>query len=713
MLRSALFLFVGLAFLYGCDGGPASDAGVDGDLDGDVDGDVDGDADPDADPDGCLPSCAGRVCGDDGCGGSCGTCGDGAACEDGACTPTSCAPGCVEGCPQGCFDLGPCAATTGAIDLHANVETLGVLLSGAGGAEVAEVYYRRPGAASWWRGHDAVRLPDGRLASSLFFLAPATTYEVMMRAGSVVACGAATTQPLVPEHETTATVHVDAAAAEGGDGSAARPFRAIAAALAVAGPGTDVVVRPGLYHEEVRVTLSGAEGRYVRLLGEPGAVLDGSSREVAERGLDWTAEGGGVWSAPWSGAPVYLARDGERLYHYTSLAGLRSGTGHNDVPMGEGFFAEGGRLYVRSSDDPASHLWQVPDLNTGFALDGAAWIWIEGFTVRYFGEGSYPKGIDVRGSSHVVVHRNHVHDTPSPVWVRRGSSFVRIEANRIHQSAVHTWPWAAVKATDHENSGINLAGGRGAIVADNLVFRIFNGIVSGSFGDDGNPDIAFDVDVYRNRVADASDDGLEPEGACINNRFWANTVDRVHSGISLAPITWGPVWVLRNRFTAYDGTGFKVSNDSSGRVWLFHNTCWTDLPDRNGMSVAGHFENMVFRNNIVRGTRYALEMSRPAGPNDLDFDNWHTPRGAPVVKWSDVRYDSLADWCAATGLECRGHSDDPGLAAPAAGAFALVAGSPNVDRGLRLYGLNDAYAGAAPDLGYLELGSPEVPVLDP
>jgi pectate lyase len=35
----------------------------------------------------CTPSCTGRICGDDGCGGSCGACDDGERCEGGACVP--------------------------------------------------------------------------------------------------------------------------------------------------------------------------------------------------------------------------------------------------------------------------------------------------------------------------------------------------------------------------------------------------------------------------------------------------------------------------------------------------------------------------------------------------------------------------------------------------------------------------------------------------
>lgn len=35
----------------------------------------------------CQPSCGGRVCGDDGCGGECGECGEGLACDAGQCAP--------------------------------------------------------------------------------------------------------------------------------------------------------------------------------------------------------------------------------------------------------------------------------------------------------------------------------------------------------------------------------------------------------------------------------------------------------------------------------------------------------------------------------------------------------------------------------------------------------------------------------------------------
>lgn len=51
------------------------------------------DASTDAAPEACVPNCTGKTCGDDGCGGSCGTCGSGQGCGDQGT--------CVDACP--CF----------------------------------------------------------------------------------------------------------------------------------------------------------------------------------------------------------------------------------------------------------------------------------------------------------------------------------------------------------------------------------------------------------------------------------------------------------------------------------------------------------------------------------------------------------------------------------------------------------------------------------
>jgi V8-like Glu-specific endopeptidase len=56
----------------------------------------------------CVPACSGKVCGDDGCGGSCGSCGVGQSCTTGGSCVGSCLPSCVgktcgdDGCGGSC-----------------------------------------------------------------------------------------------------------------------------------------------------------------------------------------------------------------------------------------------------------------------------------------------------------------------------------------------------------------------------------------------------------------------------------------------------------------------------------------------------------------------------------------------------------------------------------------------------------------------------------
>ncbi len=70
----------------------------------------------------CVPDCAGKVCGPNGCGGSCGTCQANEVCQGGACLcvpncasrecgPDGCGGTCKPGCAAGvpCLDTGKCA----------------------------------------------------------------------------------------------------------------------------------------------------------------------------------------------------------------------------------------------------------------------------------------------------------------------------------------------------------------------------------------------------------------------------------------------------------------------------------------------------------------------------------------------------------------------------------------------------------------------------
>jgi hypothetical protein len=612
--------------------------------------------------------------------------------------------------------------TCGEILLYPTIHSLGLHINAPpAGTASTVVRYRVAGDPAWTAGHPLAVISGGRLVGSLFHLVPSTAYDVevdALDAGganlATYACSAATF-PLRPGTTVERVLHVRAGAAPGGDGGAETPFATIQAGVDAAGPGDQVLVHPGLYHEAVEFPRSGEPGRFIQVVGEEGAILDGSDQAIAASGLTWTTDGADprVASAPIPGTPGYLARDGERFYRYNDLAGLRAGLGDDDVPMAEGWVVDGGALWVRTLDAPGTHTWQVPVHEVAFYLSQVEYLWVEGFEIRYYGSGDYGRAFYLRDASSCVVRRNRIHGIRSGVVIlaREGTVADRnlVEENWIADPPVGTWPWDAVKGTSHEASAIDVGGGAGNVVRYNRIENIFNGVYTGDWDDQLNEALAYETDVHDQVMRRIGDDGLEPEGANVNVRFWGNAIDHVHSGVSLAPITVGPTWVLRNRFTHYTGTGFKVSLDSAGPVFLYHNTCWTNEPDQNGMDVSGPFTNMTFRNNIVRGTRYAFECTISVSGIDLDHDDWHTVRtdGGPHWKWNDVRYDTLADLCTAEGLECHGSEADPGLLDPAALRFGLAPGSANIDTALPLPGINDVHAGAGPDRGYLEAGDVE------
>jgi hypothetical protein len=74
---------------------------------------------------------------------------------------------------------------------------------------------------------------------------------------------------------------------------------------------------------------------------------------------------------------------------------------------------------------------------------------------------------------------------------------------------------------------------------------------------------------------------------------------------------------------------------------------------------------------------------------------------------SNLRLATLADYTAATGQEAHGISQDPGFAAPTTADFTPAPGSPLVDRGLTIPGINDGYSGLGPDVGAIEAPWPD------
>ncbi|MBI5943031.1 MAG: right-handed parallel beta-helix repeat-containing protein [Chloroflexi bacterium] len=608
-------------------------------------------------------------------------------------------------------------ATFSQLNLYPNIETIGVVVSGAGLPKKADLMYRLSGEANWRSGHPLVRIDDGRLVGSLFGLSPSTPYQVKVIDAGVEISGSIITQAVDLQFNPSVILHVNDDAPAGGNGSVAAPFKTIQEGINRAVPGTQILVADGIYREAVTFPASGSPGNWIQVKAEgSGAILD-SSETLS--GSAWTPyqDKRRVWSTNIGSLLGYLARDQKRFYNYDSLSKLIAATGHNNVTINEGWYLDPNtfKLYIRSLDDPSNHVWQVPRQLHAFDVNGRDWIWIEGFEMRYYNR----CGVCALNASHLVIRRNRIHNIQLGIffdWTggdTRGND-TRVEYNEIYDPPVNEWPWSAVKGTSMEGTAIVVRGHIGAIVRNNDIHNYFNGIYTGSSGALENSALAFDVDIYNNKIHQISDDALEPEGACINHRFRNNTIDRVLVGVSLAPVTQGPVWVLRSTVSNYTARAIKWDRNSDGIALFYHNTFWSDVKDSIAMEFISPVSNAVMRNNILQSGSYVIyEVKTGSSGHDWNNDNLYTTRTADAnhFKWENILYNSVEKLCAASGLECNGYESPPGLTNPIGGIFTLIPSSPNLDRGAAIPGINDQFSGAAPDVGAFERASDSLPAV--
>ena len=304
------------------------------------------------------------------------------------------------------------------INFVSNIETIGVAVSGTGLPPTAELSYRQSGESLWHTGHWLMRIDDGRLIGSLFNLSPSTSYDVRVFDGVSEITGSISTQPDQLSFTPSVILHVNDDAPPGGDGSAAAPFRTIQEAVNHAGPGTQVLVADGMYREAVTFPTSGTAGNWIQVKAEGNAAILDSADVLS--GNIWTLSSTShVWFTKINGPVAYLARSGNCFYQYDDRNGLMQATGHGGVAINEGWFYEAStqRLYVRSLDDPASHLWQLPRLNHAFDVAARDWIWIEGFEVRFYGTTTNGCGVCTINASHIVIRRNKIHNMQLGIFI--------------------------------------------------------------------------------------------------------------------------------------------------------------------------------------------------------------------------------------------------------------------------------------------------------
>ncbi|HEX7896874.1 MAG TPA: hypothetical protein VF950_03890 [Planctomycetota bacterium] len=269
-----------------------------------------------------------------------------------------------------------------------------------------------------------------------------------------------------------------------------------------------------------------------------------------------------------------------------------------------------------------------------------------------------------------------------------------------------------------------IVGGPGHVIRHNRIENHWDGISLAGGGDKGGVEPrGVSVDIYGNDFLQCTDDGVECDYTWHNIRVFRNRLVNTFSTLSFQPIYGGPGYFLNNAMYNTTNKPFKLHVDPSG-VIIAHNTCASSVEAFYG----GGFHNATFRNNLllgVDGERGGYALSTQAGRLDMDYTGWNRPSAANFVKLNNVRYADPASFTEDTGAGAHDVALDwnvfvdptlpPGplkTADPAKVDLRIRPDSKAVDAGIPLPGLNDGFAGKAPDLGCVEVGKP-APVYGP
>jgi hypothetical protein len=537
------------------------------------------------------------------------------------------------------------AATLERLDVSASFETAGILatVAGADGDERLELEVRQ-GEGELRPAHPFVRVDPEHFASALFGLRAGTRFEIRV---TLLEAGTMTGQR-------TATLE-------------ARPEPALPA------PRRVVHVAPD------------------------GDDSDGRSAGTAFRSLQRAVDG----ALPGDEIRVDAGRYEE--------AGVVAVSGTPGAP-----------IVVRGVGASRPHLAGHDGLEAGFRIEGHSdWV-LDNLEISGY-PGDDGKGIYLLASRRVTVERCFVHD--NGYWnllVSRGGFDAGehlIQDNVIGDDAhapdagetSYDWP------RDRPYYGIKLDNdpGPGTVIRRNRVYGVVDGV---SFcGDEGrapeDPGALLgawsnrNLELYDNDVRDVLDDDLESDGLCINARVFRNRLGAAQNAISVAPAFPGPYFFVGNLAQGFRESSVKFNTRVPGVIRglrFYHNTfqrtspgaaltLWDGVPSTD----------VVFRNNVFAAPDQLIDM-QPENTHrpDLDWDLWWSPAGGDRFVWENQRYGEFASWASASEREAHGLFDDPALDAGGRPA----AGSPAIDSGVALPGINDDALGA-PDLGAFEVGT--------
>ncbi len=422
-------------------------------------------------------------------------------------------------------------------------------------------------------------------------------------------------------------------ASDTGPGTLAVPYRSISAADRMrGGPGTTLIVMPGVYHEQVTVFASGsAVSPYVIRAGGDNTLLDGA--EDFTNPSRWALATGDTWLAAsvlWPTTHVYA--NGVRLSVTTAPP--------ESMAVGTFQWVFGTGLYVNvGGDNPAGHDLRVGFHPNAFRITSRQYVTVRGFDVTRTEE----HGIYSLQSSNITIEKNHATFTGAHGIAIQGGTAVMVDSNTVSDAADH---------------GINiLSGVTNSTVQDNESFRnarVFERAANGLMVFNST-----NILIQRNRFHDNEDSGLDftngsDNNVSIQNLSWSNGdhgFDQIES-VNIQHI--GDV--------AYGNTneGFSIEGGATGAQ------LWNCISVNNGLAT-GHFDVYV-------------DTSSTAGFQSNYNIIWNSTTNKPF-KYNGVQYATVAAFSAVTGTDGATFQADPRFVNPGISDYHLQSGSKAIDSG--------------------------------
>ena len=421
-----------------------------------------------------------------------------------------------------------------------------------------------------------------------------------------------------------------------GPGTEAQPFCSISAAIAAQkGPGTTILVKPGVYREMVTISASGAAGNpfVIKALGSP-VIVDGA--DDLSGTSKWVAYSGNIYQASsvnWGPMQVFV--DGVRLTASTASPAF--------LPSNSFVWVSGQGLFVNvGGTNPGAHVCLVGHRTSSFYFSGRSYVTIDGFITTRTDD----RAIRLGSSSNYCVIRNNTctFNYKYGIYIS-GCSNDLVEKNAVSDNADH---------------GINLTNSStlpttNCTIQDNESFHNAHPTIRKATGIlvIGSPNNV----IQRNRLHDNQDSGLQIDSGSdnclsIQNRAWNNGDHGFDQLYCNAVSHIGDV--AYNNFK----DGFSIE----------------------GTAPNGSVYNCIAINNGLTTNEFDLWVNDSSSVGfHSDYNIFWNSTSRQPIKFINVQYATIAGFTSSTGQDAHSIQADPKFLNPSLGDFHYQPGSPAID----------------------------------